>query len=162
MAQRRPRQKSEYGLQLAEKQKIRIEYGLREKQFRRYFDEGRESSRIFALLESRLDNVVFRGGLAATRPMARQMVSHGHITVNGRKVTIPSYKVKAADVIAIREGSRDAGLFAEYDIRMKKFEPPTWLLLDKAQRQLTIKGRPDMSIEIQPFNFQTVIEFYSR
>jgi small subunit ribosomal protein S4 len=135
---------------------------LRERQFRRYFDEGRESSSIFALLEARLDNVVYRGGLATTRPMARQMVNHGHTTVNGRKVTIPSYRVKVGDVIATRDGSRDKGMFTEYDLRMKKFEPPVWLALEKAKREITVKARADLKEEPQPFNFQTVIEFYSR
>lgn len=158
----RPKQKSEYGLQLAEKQKIRHEYGLRERQFRRYFDEGKDPERIFALMESRVDALVFRAGFAPTRRMARQMVSHGHMTVNGRKITVPSYRAKVGDIIGVRESSNDKGIWAEYDLRMKKYEPPTWISLDKKKREFKFVALPNTKEETQPFNFQTVIEFYSR
>lgn len=162
MPKGRSRQKSEYGIQLAEKQKIRNEYGLREKQFRGYFSEGKEAESIFALLERRLDSVVFRAGLAQTRPQARQLVNHGHITVNARKVTIPSYRVRSGDVVEVRTGSATIGVFAEYETRMKKFEAPTWLLVDTSKKRIELKAAPDIKEETQPFNFQTVIEFYSR
>lgn len=154
--------KSEYGMQLSEKQKIRNEYGLREKQFRSYFDRGKEPNSVFELLERRLDSVVFRSGLANTRSKARQMVSHGHIVVNGRKVDIPSYIVEVGSVISIRPSSLESKLFEDYDFRMKKFETPSWLLLDSSKKESKLKSNPDIQEHTQPFNFQTVLEFYSR
>ena len=162
MAQRRQRQKSEYGLQLAEKKKIRDEYGLREKQFRAYFKKGKDSGVIFQLLESRLDNAVFRAGLTITRPAARQMVSHGHILVNNRKVTIPSYHLRQGDTFSVREQSRARGTYEDYDLRMKKFEAPGWMTLDKRKMESKIVENPNLKEEPQPFNFQSVIEFYNR
>lgn len=162
MARGGRRTKSEYGLQLAEKQKIRNEYGLRERQFRAYFDKADEPAGVFSLLEARLDSIVFRAGFAITRPQARQLVSHGHITVNGRKVTIPSFRVREGDLVAIREGSRDRKVFEGYDERMEKYEAPSWLNVDRKKREAKAKGAADIKEETQPFNFQTVIEFYSR
>lgn len=162
MARGRPRQKSEYGLQLAEKQKIRNDYGLRERQFRGYFKKGKEPGNIYALLEARLDNAVYRAGFTPTRAAARQMVSHGHILVNKRKVTIPSYRIKIKDVILVRSLSNKKGMFADYKLRMKKFESPSWIKLDKNKMEAQIKATPDIKEQTQPFNFQTVIEFYSR
>ncbi|MEX0877940.1 MAG: 30S ribosomal protein S4 [Candidatus Spechtbacterales bacterium] len=158
----RPRQKSEYGLQLAEKQKIREEYGLREKQFRRYFDKGQKPENIFSLLEFRLDSIVFAGGFTPTRRMARQLISHGHMQVNGKKVTIASYQVRPGDIITVKETSAVKGIFADYEIRVKNLNPPSWLVLDKKKKELKVKSLPDIKEQIQPFNFQTVIEFYSR
>jgi len=110
------RKLTEYGRQLAEKQKAKITYGLREKQFRNYFDKafkkvGNTSEILFASLESRLDNVIYRLGLGKTRTQARQLVGHGHFAVNGKKVDIPSFQVKVGDVINIREKSRSAKIF---------------------------------------------------
>ncbi|MEX0869808.1 MAG: 30S ribosomal protein S4 [Candidatus Spechtbacterales bacterium] len=161
MAQRQ-RQKSEYGQQLAEKQKIRSEYGLRERQFKNYFKKGKTPESIFGLLESRLDITVFKSGLAPTRAMARQMVSHGHVTVNERKVTIASYKVKVGDIIAIKEASKEKGIFGDFELRTKNYEPPSWISLDKKKKEAKVKASPDMREQELPFSFQTVIEFYSR
>lgn len=162
MAKGRPRQKSEYGLQLAEKQKIREEYGLRERQFRRYFDKGEKPENIFSLLELRLDSIVFAAGFTPTRRMARQLISHGHMLVNGRKVTIASYQVRTGDVITVKETSAVKGIFSDYDLRTKNFDPPSWISLDKKKKEAKVKSLPDIKEQIQPFNFQTVIEFYSR
>lgn len=163
MAQRGGRRtKSEYGIQLAEKQKIRNEYGLRERQFRAYFNKANDPAGVFALLEARLDSTVYRAGLAITRPQARQLVSHGHITVNGRKVTIPSFQVREGDVVAVRMGSMDAKVFNDYAERMEKFQAPSWVTVDVKKRETKVKSRADIKEETQPFNFQTVIEFYSR
>ena len=162
MAKGRPRKKSEYGLQLAEKQKIRNEYGLRERQFKKYFNKGKKPDNIFSLLEYRLDSVVFRSGIGATRRMARQLVSHGHITVNGRKVTIASYQTRPGDVIEVKEASRQKGVFADYDLRMKNHEAPSWLKVDKKNKKVEVSANPNMQEQTQPFDFQTVIEFYSR
>ena len=115
---RRPGQMSDYKRQLLEKQKMRFTYGISERQLRRYVDEAVEKSHqpvaiIMDRLESRLDNVIYRMGLAKTRRLARQIASHGHICVNGRKMTIPSHRVKVGDVLSIREGSRQTGLFVD-------------------------------------------------
>lgn len=157
--------KSEFGEQLRDKQKLRISYGLREKQFRAYIDTAiskkgvNTQEMIHTLLESRLDNVVFRSGLAQTRALARQLVSHGHITVNGRKVTIPSYAVRAGDVVAVREGSKVLKYFAKL---AEKFEPtvPAWLSPDTKKMAFTVKSAPkelDKTV-----NYQTIVEYYSR
>ena len=156
------RSRSEYGIQLSEKQKIRNEYGLREKQFRSYFTKGKEPNLVFDLLERRLDSVVFRSGFANTRSKARQMVTHGHVTVNDKKVNIPSYIVGLNSVISIRQSSKDGKLFDDYSFRMKKFEPPAWIVLDVSKKESTLKSKPDIQEQTQPFNFQTVLEFYSR
>ena len=161
MAQSR-QTKSEYGIQLAEKQKIRKEYGLREKQFRTYFDKGKEPKVVFSLLELRLDNAVFRAGFATTRPQARQLVNHGHITVNEKKINIPSFKIKKGDTIAVKAGSQNKKVFDDYMQRMKKFEAPSWIVLDVKKKQAQARGVPDIREQVQPFNFQTVLEFYSR
>ena len=156
------RTKSEYGTQLAEKQKIRREYGLREKQFRTYFTKGQKPPLVFSLLESRLDSVVFRAGFTITRPQARQLVNHGHITVNGKKVDIPSFSVKKGDVVAVKDGSQSKKIFDDYQQRMKKFEAPNWITLDAKKKQATAKSTPDIKEQVQPFNFQMVLEFYNR
>ncbi|MDP4010252.1 MAG: 30S ribosomal protein S4 [Candidatus Spechtbacteria bacterium] len=157
-----PKKKSEYGLQLEEKQKIRNEYGLRERQFRGYFDKGQKPDGIFSLLESRLDSVVYASGMTSTRRMARQIVSHGHVLVNGRKMTIASHQVKIGDTISIKDPSRQKGMFSDYEARIKKYETPRWLLLDKKKMEVQKKAAPEIKEQIQPFNFQTVVEFYSR
>lgn len=154
--------KSEYGIQLSEKQKIRSDYGLREKQFRSYFSKGKEPKKVFELLESRLDSIVFRSGLTSTRPQARQLVNHGHIKVNNKKASIPSFIVRTGDVISLKDGSKQIKLFDDYDQRMKKFDPPSWLELNTKNKEVKIKGKPDIKEQVQPFNFQMVLEFYSR
>ena len=116
---------TDYGIQLRDKQKIKINYGLREKQFRFFVEKassikGDSSAKLYALLESRLDSAVFRAGFTDKRPVARQMVSHGHIMVNGRKVDIPSYAVRIGDKVSIRQQSLDKGLFKDIDIFLKK------------------------------------------
>lgn len=161
MAQR-TRQKSEYGLQLQEKQDIKKEYNLREKQFKNYFEKGKNPDSIFALLEMRLESVIFASGFTPTRSSARQLVSHGHVLVNGRKVTIRSYQAKANDVVTIKDPSRQKGMFADFALRTKNHEAPSWLSVDKKKMEIKVKGTPDIKEQIQPFNFQTVIEFYSR
>lgn len=156
------RGKSEYGMQLAEKQKVRGTYLLREKQFKNYFKRAQTPADIYTLLEYRLDSVVFRLGFAKTRGLSKQLVSHGHIMVNGRKVTIRSYKVSNGDVISIRPQSADKGVFSELDEYLKKYEVPSWLNLDKAKKEGTITSIPSIRESgIEP-NIQSVMEFYSR
>lgn len=157
--------KSEFGEQLRDKQKLRIAYGLREKQFSAYINKAinmkgaNTQQMIFTLLESRLDNVVFRSGLANTRALARQLVNHGHITVNGKKLNIPSYSVRSGDIVAVRDGSKVLPYFTKL---AEKFSPtvPAWITGDAAKMSFTVKHLPK---EVdQTLNYQTIVEFYSR
>lgn len=157
--------KSEFGEQLRDKQKLRIAYGLREKQFAGYINKAinmkgaNTQETIFSLLESRLDNCVYRAGLAGTRALSRQLVNHGHITVNGKKLSIPSYSVKEGDVIAVRDGSKVIKYFAKL---AEKFDPtvPSWMTGDAKKMSFIIKGKP-MDKDLTA-NYQTIVEFYSR
>ncbi len=161
----RRRALSEFGQQLLEKQKIMVSYGLRDTQMRKTFKEalgGKEavSDAIVNLLERRLDNVVYRLGFAPSRIMARQFVSHGHILVNGRKVTIPSYRVKIGDVIVIKSASLSRLIFKDLAANIKKYEAPGWLTIDKEKLEGKIKSLP-RDIEI-PFDIGLVVDYYSR
>lgn len=158
----RPKRKSEYGLQLSEKQKIRNTYLLRERQFKNYFKKAKNPEDIYALLELRLDSVIYRLGLAKTRGLARQLVNHGHIMVNSRKVDIPSYHVRKGDIVSIRPQSADKAVFAELTESLKKFETPKWIKLDKAKKEGEITGIPSLDESGMEFNMQSVMEFYSR
>jgi small subunit ribosomal protein S4 len=160
--------RSDYGNQLIEKQKVRFMYGVREKQFSNYVDYAMEHGKkgvtpaelLFRKLEERLDNVIYRLGFANSRALARQMASHGHFTVNGKKLTIPSYAVKHGDVVAIREGSKSSALFKDAAVKLKAIKKPEWLAFDDAALTAKISGDPKNP---DPFlNFQVVIEFYSR
>lgn len=160
--------RSDYGNQLIEKQKVRFMYGVREKQFSNYVAYAMESAKkgvspadlLFQKIEERLDNVVYRLGFAHTRALARQMVSHGHFTVNGKKFTIPSYSVKIGDVIAIREGSKSSALFKDAAVKLKAIKKPDWFTFDDTKLTATVSGTPKNPDPI--LNFQVVIEFYSR
>jgi small subunit ribosomal protein S4 len=153
---------------LIEKQKVRFMYGVREKQFSNYVTYAMEHAKkgstpadlLFKQLEERLDNAVYRLGFAHTRALARQMVSHGHFTVNGKKLTIPSYALKQGDVIAIREGSKTTKLFTEIATKLKAIKKPDWFTWDDSAITAKVSGEPKNP---DPFlNFQVVIEFYSR
>ncbi|MBO05478.1 MAG: 30S ribosomal protein S4 [Parcubacteria group bacterium] len=161
---------SDYGKQLLEKQKVRFTYGISEKQFKNVVKESvsqqnkEATEALYENLESRLDNVVYRLGLSPTRRMARQMVSHGHIIVNGRKLTIPSYKVKEKDQIAIREGSKNKGMFAGLEDKIKKDggRVPSWIKFDLPKKEAVIQGRPALKKGETLLDLNTVIEFYSK
>lgn len=159
---------TEYGIQLKEKQKLRNVYGLSEKQFRGYVKEaGAETSgspveHLFERLERRLDNVVYRLGLAQSRTQARQMVSHGHLMVGKHKLTIPSYQVKKGEVVSVREGSRVSPLFGAAKEKLAKHPIPNWLAADALKLSAEVKGSPKYDKNELGFNFQSVIEFYSR
>src|SRR3990167_4359257 len=133
---RRPKAPTEYGAQLIEKQKIRFSYGITERQLSNYVKKASHIKgahtveKFYEELESRLDNAVYRMGLAASRRAARQMVSHGHFIVNDHKVTIPSYEVKPGDVIKIREGSKAKKIFNGLALRLKDYNPPSWANFD--------------------------------
>ena len=157
-----------YGLQLREKQKARSYYGVLERQFRKYFHEaeshkGVTGEVLLTILESRLDNTVFRLGLALSRPAARQLVRHRHFTVNGRIVDIPSYPVRPGDVITVREGSRTVGaIVAAVDIAKNRTTTPDWLSLDAEKltgRVLQKPGRESVSLPVQE---QLIVELYSK
>lgn len=163
---RRSKPKSEYGLALIEKQKARYTYGLGEKQFRNYVDKTLHSpdpmQALFSLLESRLDNVLFRAGFAKTRPQARQEASHGHILVNGTRVTVPSILLSKGDTISIRAGSQDGPLFAEIEERLKSVAVPAWLKVDSKKMNVVVEGQPIYLPQENLFDLRIVIEFYSR
>lgn len=164
---KRPRSRTNFGIQLLEKQKARYTYGLTERQFSKYVKEavkkkGSPADHLFRRLESRLDNVVYRMGLAKTRRMARQLVSHGHITLNGRKMNIPSHKVKEGDEIAIREGSRDKTVFTILKETEDKISVPTWVKFNVKNQSGTVSKIPGFDRSQHVFNLTSVIEFYSR
>lgn len=164
----RRRKLTEYGVRLLEKQKLKFLYGgLREKQFKRYFDEasrskGNTGQVLLQLLERRLDNVVYRLGFACTRRQARQWVAHGHFLVNGKKVDIPSYRVEPGDIIEVKATSRDVPQLLE---NLQNIDPrsiPSWLELDKENFRGKVIDLPrDVQLEV-PVNLQYIIEFYSR
>lgn len=162
---------SEYGEQLRAKQKMRISYGLMEKQFALYAKKAMArhetgegavspSLKLYRTLESRLDNVVYRAGFASTRALARQLVSHGHILVNGRRINIASHLVKVGDVVSIREGSKTAKVFAGLEERLMGANPTHELVVDPKKFEATVKGEVR---EVEPmFDIQKVFEYYSR
>jgi small subunit ribosomal protein S4 len=161
------RSKSEYGQGLLEKQKARMSYGVTSTQFTKYVKnaigrKGDSAGHLVNYLESRLDNAVLRGGLAPTRRAARQMVSHGHINVNGSRVNIPSYSVEVGDRIGIRARSAGKGIFAGQDERWKTVKLPAWLSLDVDKRELAVLGMPTADRSELLFDVGTVLEFYSR
>ena len=156
---------TEYGLQLREKQKVKRAYGLQEKQFRGYYEKastmrGKVGENMLSLLERRLDNVVYRMGIGASRAESRQIVNHGHITVNGINVNIPSYIVKADDVIAIKENKRELAMFK--DLKDVKVVMPKWLEFDANKLTGKINALPqrdDIDLNIQE---HLIIELYSK
>lgn len=163
------RHASEYGMQLQSKQKIRNMYRMLEKQFKNLakvaIKSKKETSELLVKkLERRLDNVVYRAGLAQSRDQARQVVSHGHILVNGRKTTIPSFEVTNGDVIKVREGSLKTKYFSTLAPQwIKKYETPKWIELDKDSFTVKITGIPTIEESgIDAKDIQSLIEFYSR
>lgn len=158
---------SEYASQLREKQKAKKYYGLLEKQFHHYFElaekmAGIPGENLLKLLESRLDNVVYRAGFAMSRPEARQLVSHAHFTVNGKKVNIPSYLVKAGDVIAIRESSMDSDKIKGVLEANASRPALNWLSVDRAKAQATVVSIPERSeIDLQVAE-HLIVELYSK
>lgn len=163
----RRRAGSEFGHLLREKQKIRFLYGLDDKEIKRYsreavFGRGVFAARFIALLESRLDNVVFRLGFSESRRIARQAVSHGHINLNGKTVTIPSVLVRKGNFVAIKESSLSSGHFADLEARLKKYEPPRWANLDKNKKIGTITETPGAEGIAIGADISKVKEFYSR
>ncbi|MEI8328121.1 MAG: 30S ribosomal protein S4 [Candidatus Taylorbacteria bacterium] len=164
---RRRGMKSEYGRQMLEKQKARFSYGVGGKQFTNYVKKalqaaGDNGKNLVQLLEGRIDNVMVRAGFAPSRSAARQMVSHGHITVNGKKVTIPSLQVKTGDKLAIREGSKNKVIFAKLDEDLKATKLPSWIKVDAEKHEITVEGIPVTDMTELLFDVRQVLEFYTR
>lgn len=158
----RRRRLSEYGRQLQEKQKIQIVYGLTNKQLGNIFREyAGQPEEIVNKLERRLDRIVYNLGIAKSPRIARQYVSHGHIWVNGRKITIPSYSVQESDEITIRPQSKSLDIFSDIDVRLKNHETPDWLEIDKDNVVGKLVGQPPVEA-IRPFDINLVGEFYTR
>ena len=163
---KRPKVLSGYALQFVEKQKVRFMYNISEKQFSNYIKEAvatkgaPATETLYELLETRLDNVTYRLGLAHTRRLSRQMTSHGHITVNGKKTTVPSLRVKIGDVIAVRLGSQKSVLFADMIKKSKEYTVPNWLTFNAETLSGKVVGKPK---NVDGFlDLNTVLEFYSR
>jgi small subunit ribosomal protein S4 len=164
---RRRRQESEYGMQLREKQKAKFIYGVLEKQFRGYYDkalkiEGITGDNLMMILESRLDNVVFRLGFARTRKEARQTVRHGHIQVNGKRLDIPSYQVKVGDKISVAPKYKDLLPIKEALIRSESVTVPGWLEVDIDKLQGTVLQLPSRDQIDLELDAQLIVELYSK
>ncbi len=163
---KRPKALSEYGKQLIEKQKVRFSYGISEKQLSNYVKKASlvkgagTVDKFYETLESRLDNAVYRMGLASTRRAARQMVSHGHFIVNNHKVTVPSYDLKIGDLIKVREGSKSSKLFTELNEKLKDYTNPNWLTFDINKMEGKVLAKPKNTEAFLDLN--VVLEFYSR
>ena len=161
------RKNSEYGMQLKEKQKLKFIYGVQENQFKHYYDiaekqAGITGENLLKLLERRLDNVVFRMGMAKTRREARQLVRHNHFKVNGKKVNIPSLLLKAGDVVTVKDSSKSSPKFKELAELAETRLSPSWLEVDKENMTATLKSLPireDLDYEV---NEQLVVELYSK
>ena len=166
-AHRSIRKVSEYGLQLKEKQKAKFIYGVLERQFRNYYEKAKKmpgvtGENLLILLERRIDNVVFRLGIANTRRQARQMVTHGHITVNGKRLDIPSALVKVGDVIEVSEKSRSNELFKAMKETKNALSAPAWLDADQENLKGSVTRFPNREEIDIPVNEQSIIELYSR
>lgn len=160
---------TEYGKQLREKQELKRMYGLREKQFKNYFKEasstkgkGETVHLLVEFLEERLDNIVYRLGLAKSRAMSRQVVNHGHILVNGKTVSIPSYRVKIGDKITVKPSKLKLKLYGELKSTLRNYQPPKWLKLDKSKLAGEVVEKPDVSEVATTINLPLIVEFYSR
>ena len=164
---KRRRKESEYGMQLREKQKANFIYGVLEKQFRGYFNKAKRQpgitgENLMRILESRLDNVVFRLGFARTRKEARQTVSHGHITVNGKRVDIPSYRVRPGDVVAVADKAKEMLVIKSALVSNERMQVPAWLEVDIEKLQgnvLSLPNRDQIDLDI---NEQLIVELYSK
>ena len=164
---RRSRKLSEYGLQLREKQKAKFIYGVLEKPFRNYYEKadkmkGMTGENLMTMLESRLDNVVFRMGFARTRREARQVVGHKHIFVNGRCINLPSYRVKAGDVVEVKEGSKSIQRFKDIMEVTAGRLTPEWIAVDKEALKGTVSALPRREQIDVPVDEMLIVELYSK
>lgn len=158
---------SEYGRQLNEVRKVKLSYGVNEAQMKKYFKEASKSPQstsdiFFKKLELRLDNVIYRLGFSSSRRAARQLVSHGHILVNGKKIDVPAYELKKGDVISIRPESKNKAPFVNLDKKLKKAQMPDYLTFDAEKLEAKIIAEPSLAKQLPPFDFRQIVEFYSR
>jgi small subunit ribosomal protein S4 len=158
---------SEYLIQLREKQRARRIYGVRERQFRSYYEKaarakGVTGTKLLQLLESRLDNIVYRGGLSMSRAQARQFVGHGHFQVDGKKVDIPSYRVKPGSVVQVRPSSQSVGRIVEAAAYAAGRNIPEWLLLEPGELKITVVEEPARAMIDVPVQEQMIVELYSK
>jgi small subunit ribosomal protein S4 len=162
------RSRSEFGIQLLEKQKARYTYCIMERQFSKYAKEALAKkdthavARLYESLEMRADNIAYRAGLAASRLAGRQMVAHGHFLVNGKRINVPSYRLKKGDVLSVREGSMKKPLFAIVEEKQKTVTVPSWILYSAENKTATIQGTPKYEGADSMFDLNAVLEFYSR
>lgn len=165
---RPPRARSEYGNQLIEKQKVRYTYLIRERQFGNYVEKATSTKGVNSvnllceMLEKRLDNVVYRAGFSLSRAGARQLVSHGHILVNGTRTTIPSYQLRVGDKVAIKNSSKEKPIFRGLADKFKNYKMPKWLKLDPATFEIELILNPSTQEVDSTLNLNAVMEFYSR
>lgn len=166
--EKKMRPKSDYGLQMLEKQKAKVTYGVSERMFAKHVKgvlasgTADLSGALTAILESRLDNVVYRLGIAPTRQAARQMVSHGHFMVNGSRVDIPSYQVSLGDKVSVRQGSAGKAIFANLAEKIKDRTIPAWLKFDLPKLEAKVEGAPKLTSLETNFDLAAVLNFYSR
>ncbi|MCW8859777.1 MAG: 30S ribosomal protein S4 [Deltaproteobacteria bacterium] len=158
---------SDYGLQLIEKQKLKNSYGLLEKQFRRTFEKasqqkGITGDNLLRLLETRLDNAVFRAGFGSTRMQARQLVNHGHLRVNGRRVDIPSYQVKVGDVVSVRDRDKSRTLVTRNIDSSPRYHQSSWVAIDQDNQTFHVQHLPQREDTRLEINEQLIIELYSK
>lgn len=167
---RRVRGLSEYGKEIREKQKLKFWYGLRERQFRKYVKEALEERKkgqdipsfLIKSLESRLDNAVFRLGLADSRKQARKLITQKHFLVNGKPVNFPSFELKKGNLISVKPASFKKTYFQNLNLTLKKYQPPAWLGLDKDKLEGKIMGEPTLEEVNVPVEIPVILEFYSR
>lgn len=163
---RRRQMPSEYALQLREKQKARYSYLIRERQFRNYVRKAMETStpseELYRLLETRLDSVIYRMGLAPTKSAARQISSHGHILINGKRSTIPSQQLKTGDKIEVKEKSKGSKMFEDIQDRLQHYTAPSWLSFNETSLSGSVEGEPRLNDADLLFDMQAILEFYSR
>lgn len=165
--QKRQRMPSEYGIRLKEKQKMRRIYGISEKQFRKYFVKASEKKEntgfaLVKILETRLDNIIFRSGLAKSRSQARQMVSHSFFKVNNKKMNIASYNVKTKDLIQVKQNKENKNLIQNIKQGLKAVKPASWIELDKKKLSIRILNLPVPEQIDHKINLQLVVEYYSK
>jgi small subunit ribosomal protein S4 len=165
--QRKAGKKSEYAKQLQEKQKARLMFGITERQFQSYYHkadsgDGVTGEELLRLLERRLDNVIYRSGFASTRAQARQIVNHGLLQMNGKRVTIPSIQVRVGDKFEIRKRSAESPLFADIKAGKEKIKPPTWMKTDPKQLSIEILSLPEKDALEHSIEEHLIVEFYSK
>lgn len=165
--QKRRKRKTDYGIQLSEKQRAKLIFGVSERQFRNYFDTAKKAKgdtavRLVRLLESRLDNAVYRAGLAKTRAAARQLVSHANFEVNNKKANIPSMQIKPGDTISVREAKLANKYWQNLQANPLNTQTPSWISADLKALTIKITSEPTTEELVQPFDPKVIVEFYSR